>query len=46
VVPGNFFESPDRFRVGVGTPTDSVREALQQLGLGLDCYRESLKARA
>jgi aspartate/methionine/tyrosine aminotransferase len=46
VVPGNFFESPDRFRIGVGTPTESVREALQQLQLGLDRYRESLKLRA
>jgi len=46
VVPGSFFESPDRFRIGVGTPTESVREALQQLKLGLDRYRESLRARA
>ena len=46
VVPGSFFESPDRFRVGVGTPTESVGEALQQLGLGLDRYRASLKVRA
>ena len=40
VVPGSFFESPDRFRMGVGTPTESVREALQQLELGLDHYRD------
>jgi aspartate/methionine/tyrosine aminotransferase len=46
VVHGNFFESPDRFRIGVGTPTESVREALQQLGLGLDRYRAQLKMRA
>ena len=46
VVPGSFFESPNSFRIGVGTPTDSVREALQQLGLGLDRYRASLKMRA
>ena len=46
VVPGSFFESPDRFRMGVGTPTDSVREALQQLGLGLDRHRASLRMRA
>jgi aspartate/methionine/tyrosine aminotransferase len=45
VVPGSFFESPDRFRIGVGTPTESVREALQQLELGLDRYRESLRVR-
>jgi aspartate/methionine/tyrosine aminotransferase len=46
VVPGSFFESPDRIRIGVGTPTQSVREALQQLELGLDRYRESLKLKA
>ena len=46
VVPGNFFESPDRFRIGVGTPTESAQEALHQLGLGLDRYRASLEARA
>jgi len=46
VVPGSFFESPDRFRIGVGTPTESVREALQHLELGLDRYRESLRVRA
>jgi hypothetical protein len=46
VVPGSFFESPDRFRIGVGTPTESVREALQQLELGLDRYRASLRVRA
>ena len=39
VVPGSFFESPDHFRIGVGTPTESVRESLQQLGHGLDRYR-------
>jgi len=46
VVPGSFFENPDRFRIGVGMPTESVREALQQLELGLDRYRESLKLKA
>jgi len=46
VVPGSFFESSDRFRIGVGTPTESVRESLQQLGLGLDRYRASLRAGA
>lgn len=42
VVPGSFFESPDRFRIGVGTPTEQVSDSLQQLGLGLDRYRASL----
>jgi hypothetical protein len=46
VVPGSFFESPDRFRIGVGTPTESVQEALHQLGLGLDRYRASLRTKA
>jgi aspartate/methionine/tyrosine aminotransferase len=46
VVPGSFFEIPDRFRIGVGTPTESVREALQHLDLGLDRYRASLRVRA
>jgi aspartate/methionine/tyrosine aminotransferase len=46
VVPGNFFEAPDRFRIGVGTPTESVREALQQLGQGMDHYRASLRVKA
>jgi aspartate/methionine/tyrosine aminotransferase len=43
VVPGSFFESPDRFRVGVGASTESVNEALQQFGHGLDRYRASLQ---
>ena len=38
VVPGGFFECPDRFRVGVGIPTESVRESLEQLGRGLDAF--------
>jgi aspartate/methionine/tyrosine aminotransferase len=46
VVPGSFFESPDRFRVGVGTLTASVQEALPQLGRGLDSYRASLAIKA
>jgi aspartate/methionine/tyrosine aminotransferase len=46
IVPGTFFESPDRFRVGVGTPTESVREALPQLERGLNSYRAALQVRA
>jgi len=46
VVPGSFFESPDRFRVGVGTTTESVRESLPQLERGLDRYRASLQISA
>jgi aspartate/methionine/tyrosine aminotransferase len=40
VVPGRFFEIPDRFRVGVGIPTEQVRAALEQLGAALERYRE------
>lgn len=39
VVPGRFFECPDRFRIGVGQPTEEVRGALRQLERGLDFYR-------
>lgn len=42
VVPGKFFEMPDHFRMGVGIPTTAVKEALQQLGAGLDLYKTSL----
>jgi aspartate/methionine/tyrosine aminotransferase len=44
VVPGRFFQIPDRFRIGVGVSTASVRDALQQLGLGLDKYRSNQSA--
>ncbi|HEY6352432.1 MAG TPA: pyridoxal phosphate-dependent aminotransferase [Candidatus Angelobacter sp.] len=36
VVPGRFFECPERFRIGVGTTTEEVRAALEQLGKGLE----------
>ncbi|HLJ27169.1 MAG TPA: pyridoxal phosphate-dependent aminotransferase [Candidatus Angelobacter sp.] len=35
VVPGRFFECPERFRIGVGTPTEDVRAALGKLEEGL-----------
>ena len=44
VVPGRFFEMPDRFRLGVGIPTSEVRAALPQLARGLDAYKSSLAA--
>jgi aspartate/methionine/tyrosine aminotransferase len=44
VVPGRFFECADRFRIGVGMATDSVKASLQQLNRGLDRYRASLLA--
>ena len=40
VVPGRFFEMPDRFRVGVGIATEAVRAALKQLGNGLNHFRD------
>jgi aspartate/methionine/tyrosine aminotransferase len=43
VVPGRFFEDPERFRVGVGLSTASVRDALPHLAAGLDRYRETLR---
>jgi aspartate/methionine/tyrosine aminotransferase len=46
VVPGSFFETPNRFRVGVGIPTESVQAALPQLARGLDSYRASLRSKA
>jgi aspartate/methionine/tyrosine aminotransferase len=39
VVPGRFFEAPDRFRMGVGMATASVEASLEQLRRGLDRYR-------
>jgi aspartate/methionine/tyrosine aminotransferase len=45
VVPGRFFEMPDRFRIGVGTATESVRDALRQLAMGLERYQSQLRAR-
>ena len=39
VVPGRFFELPDRFRIGIGTSTESVQAALEQLGRGLGQYK-------
>ena len=40
IVPGRFFECSDRFRVGVGGETESVRESLRQLAGGLDRFAE------
>ena len=45
VVPGRFFEMPDRFRIGVGITTESVRDALRQLGMGLERYRSQARTR-
>ncbi|MFL6861785.1 MAG: pyridoxal phosphate-dependent aminotransferase [Allosphingosinicella sp.] len=36
IVPGRWFEAPDRFRIGVGGPSDLVEAGLERLGAGLD----------
>jgi aspartate/methionine/tyrosine aminotransferase len=39
VVPGRFFEYPDRFRIGVCSAPSAVRESLDRLEQGLERYR-------
>src|ERR1041385_7498148 len=46
IVPGIFFEDPERFRIGVGTATESVKEALQQFSRGLDRFKASVQVSA
>jgi aspartate/methionine/tyrosine aminotransferase len=46
VVPGEFFELPNHFRIGVGLPTADIRAGLEQLQRGLDRYKASVLARA
>jgi len=46
IVPGKFFEAPNHFRLGVGTPTSDVTAALEQLARGLDRYRAHATGRA
>ena len=36
VVPGGFFDMPDRFRIGIGGETADLEEGLRRLGLALD----------
>lgn len=36
VVPGEYFEMPDHFRLGIGGDTEMVKEGLRRLGLALD----------
>jgi aspartate/methionine/tyrosine aminotransferase len=45
VVPGEFFEAPEHFRIGIGAATREVRVALEQLQRGLDRYKASATAR-
>ena len=39
IVPGRWFEAPDHFRIGVGGPTEMVREALERLDAAMDELR-------
>jgi hypothetical protein len=39
IVPGGFFEMPDRFRIGVGGASEMVEEGLIRLGAALDELR-------
>ena len=36
VVPGEFFEMPDQFRIGIGGATDDVRAGLERITAALD----------
>jgi aspartate/methionine/tyrosine aminotransferase len=36
VVPGEFFESPQHFRLGIGGETANLRAGLERLGAALD----------
>jgi aspartate/methionine/tyrosine aminotransferase len=36
VVPGRFFEAPEHIRIGVGGPTENVREGLSRMAAALD----------
>lgn len=46
IVPGEFFELPNYFRIGAGLPNPDMRAALEQLRRGLDSYQDSVFARA
>lgn len=41
VVPGEYFEMPDHFRVGLGGDPEMVEEGLKRLSLALDDMREA-----
>jgi len=40
VVPGEFFEQPQHFRIGFCGATETVRGGLERLGAALDAFRE------
>ena len=39
IVPGRFFGAPDRFRMGIGNPTEIVEAGLERLAAALDTTR-------
>lgn len=39
IVPGRFFGVADRFRIGIGQPTDIVEAGFERLGVALDSLR-------
>ncbi|HYZ47610.1 MAG TPA: pyridoxal phosphate-dependent aminotransferase [Sphingomonas sp.] len=39
IVPGRFFGAADRFRIGIGSPTEIVEAGLERLGGALDSLR-------
>ena len=39
VVPGNYFDMPQHFRIGIGGDPEMTRAGLERLGLALDEYR-------
>ena len=39
IVPGRWFEMPDRFRIGLGGPSEDVEAGLERLGAALDDLR-------
>ncbi len=41
VVPGEYFEMPDHFRIGIGGETGALEEGLRRLGLALDDMMEN-----
>ncbi len=38
VVPGQFFEAPEHFRIGIGAPTDTVKHGLERIAAALDKF--------
>jgi aspartate/methionine/tyrosine aminotransferase len=40
VVPGEFFEQPQHFRIGVGGATETVRGGLERLSAALESFRK------